>query len=127
PAVRHSTAGPRDHLVLTVFGDHSGSGRLYDDAGQGFGYQRHAYAWTGFRSTGTEAGDRLRIGAVSGTFPGALPKRSWTVHYTDIGRPSAVTVDGVVVRWHYDPNRMTLTIDTPEHSVDRPETVRVVS
>ncbi|MGN6475563.1 MAG: TIM-barrel domain-containing protein [Mycobacteriales bacterium] len=127
PAVRHSTAGPRDHLVLTVFGDHSGSGRLYDDAGQGFGYQRHAYAWTGFRSTVTEAGDRLRIGAVNGTFPGALPKRSWTVRYTDIGRPSAVTVDGVVVKWHYDPNRMTLTIHTPDHSVDRPETVRAVS
>lgn len=126
-AVRHSTDAPRDHVVLTVFGDHSGSGRLYDDAGEGFGYQHRAYAWTRFRNTVTEAGSRLRIAAVAGTFPGALKKRSWTVRYVDIGPPSAVTVDGVGAKWHYNAKRMTLTIHTPEHSVDRPQTVRVVS
>ncbi len=127
PAVAHSTAGPRDHLILTVFGDHSGSGRLYDDAGEGFGYEHGSDAWTRLRSRITAAGDRLRIGAVDGAFPGALTKRSWTIRYVDAGRPSAVTVDGVATTWRYDARTLTLTIHAPAHRVDRPETIRAVS
>jgi hypothetical protein len=127
PAVAHTTAAPRDRLILTVFGDHSGSGQLYDDGGTGFGYQNGALAWTRFRSRVTAAGDRLRIGAADGTFPGALATRSWTIRYVDVRRPSAVTVDGVATRWRYDARTLTLTIRTPEHRVDRPETIRVVS
>ncbi|HWC33337.1 MAG TPA: TIM-barrel domain-containing protein [Mycobacteriales bacterium] len=127
PDVPHSTPGPRDHLVLTVFGAQRGSGRLYDDAGRGFGYQHGAFSWIRFRHTATAGGQRLRIGAATGGFPGSLATRAWKVRFRDVARPRAVRVAGRAVHWSYDPTTRTLTVRTGELATSRSWTVRVVS
>ncbi|HVS67215.1 MAG TPA: TIM-barrel domain-containing protein [Mycobacteriales bacterium] len=127
PAAAHSTDAPRDHLRLTVFGRHDGSGRLYDDAGQGFGYQHGQYSWTAFRHTAGRRGQRLRIGAATGRFPGSLAQRSWTIRFRDVAAPKTVTVAGRPVSYRYDRAGRVLTIRTPELATDRTWTVRVRS
>jgi alpha-glucosidase (family GH31 glycosyl hydrolase) len=125
PAVPHSTAAPRDHLVLTVFGRSAGSGRLYDDAGQGFGYQHGQFSWTTFRHPADRSGPRLRIGAAAGGFPGSLARRSWTIRFRDVERPGRVSVGGREAAWRYDRATRTLEVRTPELATDRSWTVRV--
>ena len=125
PLAPHSTAAPSRHLVLSVFGSRPGSGRLYDDAGQGFGYQHGACSWTSFRHTATSAGQRLRIGAAKGRFAGSLARRSWTVRFRDVDSPRSVTVDGVEVDWHYDPSERGLTLRTGPLSTGRAHLVQV--
>jgi alpha-glucosidase (family GH31 glycosyl hydrolase) len=127
PAAPHSTAAPRDHLVLTVFGNRAGSGRLYDDSGTGFGYQHGAYSWIRFRHAVDEGRSRLRIGAASSAFPGSLAKRSWTVHFRGVDRPRSVWVGGHRVRWRYSEGRRTVTVHTGELRTNRAWVVRLVS
>ena len=120
PAATHTPDRPRDHLVLTTYGDESGSRRLYDDAGTGFAYQHGAYTWTTVSHTVTEAGQTLAIGAAVGSFPGELLRRSWTAVFHDIGRPSEVTVNRAAVPWRYDAVSRTITVRTPELDVSQP-------
>jgi alpha-glucosidase (family GH31 glycosyl hydrolase) len=125
PPVSHTAAAPRDHLVLNVYGERAGGGRLYDDAGTGFGYQRHAYSWTGLRHDADGGVQRLRIGAAAGRFPDAPATRSWTVRFHGVDRPDAVTVAGRPVKWRYDADSGTVVARTPKLSTDRGWTVRV--
>ncbi|HVV75513.1 MAG TPA: TIM-barrel domain-containing protein [Mycobacteriales bacterium] len=126
PAAPHSTEAPRDHLTLTVFGHHDGSGRLYDDAGQGFGYQHGQYAWTAFRHSVSGRTQRLLIGRAVGDFRGALTKRSWTIRFSDANRPTAVTVGGRPVRWRYAASTRTLVVRTAELSTRSATTIHVI-
>jgi hypothetical protein len=125
PPVSHTAAAPRDHLVLDVYGDHAGAGRLYDDAGNGFGYQRRAYAWTRFRHNADAGVQRLRIGAATGRFASAPISRSWTVRFHGVDRPTAATVAGEAVKWRYDDDSRTVVVRTPKLSTDRAWLVRV--
>jgi alpha-glucosidase (family GH31 glycosyl hydrolase) len=126
PAVTHTSEAPKDHLILTAYGDASGSTRLYDDAGSGFGYQHGAYSWTTIRHSVSPEGQDLVIGAAEGTFPGALQHRLWTVRFRDTAKPTAVTVAGGPVAWRYDQRTRTLTVRTGAASTKRSLTVRVV-
>lgn len=119
PAAPHSRAAPTDHLILTAYGDTNGSGQLYDDAGQGFGYQNGQYTTTTFTHTVESHGELLRIGATSGTFPGALATRSWTIRFVGVDRPRSVVVAGRPLRWRYDASARTVTFRTPELRTDR--------
>ncbi|HVT22429.1 MAG TPA: TIM-barrel domain-containing protein [Mycobacteriales bacterium] len=125
PPVSHTTAAPRGHLVLDVYGRHAGTGRLYDDTGNGFGYQRHAYSWTRFGHDTHAGAQRLRIGAAAGRFPGAPAHRSWTVRFRGVDRPTAVTVAGRAVNWRYDTDSRTVVVRTPKLSTARAWVVRV--
>ncbi|HVT64737.1 MAG TPA: TIM-barrel domain-containing protein [Mycobacteriales bacterium] len=131
PPVAHSTATPRDHLCLTVYGDRDGSGRLYDDAGTGFGYQHRAYSWIRFRHTTNPHGQALRISAASDDFADSPTKRSWTVRFRDVFPPPPrdviATVAGHRLKWRYDEVTRTLTVRTPELSTTRAWTVRLTS
>ena len=127
PAARHSAPAPRDHLVVTVYGGQRGSGRLYDDSGAGFGYERGAFSWTRFHNRANGHGQRLRIGAASGNFPGSLATRSWTVRFEGVHRPRWVSLAGRRLPWHYDPRARTVTVRTPELSVKRAWVVRLIS
>ncbi|HEX3899419.1 MAG TPA: DUF5110 domain-containing protein, partial [Mycobacteriales bacterium] len=119
----HTPAAPRDHQILTVFGAHPGSTRLYDDAGTGFGYQHGAYTWTEVRHTTNATGQVLTIGPAVGSFPGELRQRSWTVVFRDVARPTSVTVAGSRIEWSYDSAARTLTMRTSELSMSRPASV----
>ncbi|HVW79903.1 MAG TPA: TIM-barrel domain-containing protein [Mycobacteriales bacterium] len=125
PSVTHTTESPRDHLVLTAYGNTPGSTRLYDDAGSGFGYQHGADTWTPVDHAVTAAGQTLTIGAAVGHFAGELRDRSWTVVFRDLPRPAAVSVNGRPGRWHYDRANRTLTLRTPELSTAQPVRIAV--
>jgi alpha-glucosidase (family GH31 glycosyl hydrolase) len=127
PASRHSAPGPRDHLVVTVYGRQQGSGRLYDDSGTGFDYERGAFSWTHFHHRADGHGQRLRIAAASGKFPGSLATRSWTVRFAGVRRPGSVSLSGRRVPWRYDARTRTVTVRTPELSTKRAWVVRLVS
>jgi hypothetical protein len=126
PPTTHTPEGPRDHLILTAYGDAPGSTRLYDDSGSGFGYQHGADTWTTVRHEVSAGGQTMTIGPARGSFRGALTRRSWTVVFRDSARPTEVTVDGQQVRWHYDGTTRSLTLRTPEISTSRQAQVAVV-
>ncbi|HEX3900062.1 MAG TPA: TIM-barrel domain-containing protein [Mycobacteriales bacterium] len=127
PPATHTPEGPRDHLIVTAYGDAASTTRLYDDAGSGFGYQHGAYSWTTVRHEVMAAGQTLTIGPAVGAYPGQLHQRSWTVVFRDVARPRRVTVDGDDARWHYDESSRTLTVRTPESSVARAVNIDLLS
>jgi hypothetical protein len=126
PPTTHTPERPRDHLILTSYGAGAGSTRLYDDAGTGFGYQHGAYAWTTIRHEATAAGQTLTIGPALGAFPSELRRRSWTVVFRNVARPSEVTVAGQHVPWRYDGATRSVTLRTPELRTSRSAQVVVV-
>src|SRR5437868_2094916 len=70
---------PPKALTITAFPGASGSFRLYDDRGLGFGYVRGRFAWTQISQVRHGRRTTLKIGALRGSFPGAPRARSWTV------------------------------------------------
>jgi alpha-glucosidase len=65
PVIQHTGEKPLDPLTLIVSLDETGSaiGTLYEDAGDGFGYQRGDYLLTTYvaRTEKVDGGDRVRI------------------------------------------------------------------
>jgi YD repeat-containing protein len=127
PPTTHTPQGPRDHLVVTAYGRDEWSTSVYDDAGTGFGYQHGAFTWTPIDHDVVDRQQTMTIGPARGHFPGELAHRSWTVVFRDVGRPSAVRVDGRVTRYRYDDASRTLTVRTTEVSTARSTTVSVAS
>ncbi|MFL6156495.1 MAG: TIM-barrel domain-containing protein [Marmoricola sp.] len=126
-------SAPKSRLVLTAFPG-NGTGELYDDAGQGFGYQHGRYTRTTFTQTRKHGTITLRIGGARGTFPGALAARTWDVRLRGVERPGRVTLDGRLLRrtrttggrgWSYDPATRTLRVVTGRVSSARGGVVRV--
>jgi hypothetical protein len=115
-------ASPR-HLVLTVYPGDGGNGRLYDDAGTGFGYRQGKFTWTLFRHTESQSADVLRIGAARGHYAGAPRSRTWTVHFVGVARPSQVTVAGNRVRFAYDAHVRRLTVKVRRTTTAQPTQV----
>jgi hypothetical protein len=94
---------PTKRMVLTAYPGRRGSGRLYDDAGEGFGYQRGAFTRTAFTQRREAGVVTLRIGPARGGFAGALKARTWELRVVGVRRPSTVRVDGRRIGgWSYD-------------------------
>ncbi|HZP11225.1 MAG TPA: DUF5110 domain-containing protein, partial [Nevskiaceae bacterium] len=81
PDVVTSSQGPQDDLVINVWPGADGAFDLYEDEGQGFGYQHDHFAWTHITSHTSGTCRSVTIGAASGTFPGALTQRRWHVQF----------------------------------------------
>ncbi len=115
PAMSHVGAGRVDPLTLDVFAGGSGQFNLYQDAGEGPGYQQGQHALTPIRydqggapgaaaragcgapapaDPGTGAASTVTIGAECGQYPGQPASRSYQVHLADISAPRQVTVNG---------------------------------
>ena len=115
PAMSHVGAQPVDPLTLNVYAGASGHFTLYQDAGEGLGYQQGQYAQTPIRydegmpasepqaSCGADqapaqssmgAASTVTIGAECGQYPGQLTSRAYQVHLVDISAPRRVTVNG---------------------------------
>jgi hypothetical protein len=118
-------ASPR-HLVLTVYPGGDGTGRLYDDRGTGFGYRHGRFTWTVLRHSVNRSSDVLRIGAARGHYVGAPRRRSWTVRFVGIARPSQVMVAGHPARFGYNARARRLTVRVSRRSTARPTEVVVM-
>jgi hypothetical protein len=114
PAMPHVGAALADPLTLNIFAGGSGQFTLYQDAGEGFGYQQGQYTQTPIRydqagtpGTATQAGctataprdlptaaaSAVTIGADCGHYPGQLASRSYQIHLADISAPQVVKVN----------------------------------
>jgi Ricin-type beta-trefoil lectin domain/Glycosyl hydrolase family 31 C-terminal domain/Glycosyl hydrolases family 31 TIM-barrel domain/Domain of unknown function (DUF5110) len=104
---------PLSQLTVNVAASADGAFTLYQDAGEGTGYQRGESTST--RLAWNEAGRTFTIGAQTGGYPGAPASRAYTLRLSNSAAPTAVAVDGVQVPetdWSWNPNRRIVTITT---------------
>ncbi len=108
-----STGTPLTRLTVDVAAGADGDFSLYQDAGEGPGYQSGQSSSTPI--SWRDGSRTLTIGAAAGTFAGAPSGRAYTLRLSNAGAPTAVTVDGVRVpetAWSYNPDRRTVTVTT---------------
>ena len=84
-------------LVAVVGHAHSGSGSVYDDAGDDNGYRQGAFTFTPFNWTLGGGGVRFVIGAAEGGYEGQLKTRAYELHLRGVLPPERVTVAGAEV------------------------------
>ena len=99
PVMQHSGEKPLDPLTLVVAPDTSGgaSGMLYEDTGDGFGFEQGDYLLTGYEAV--PKGTRVVVRVASAQGRRARPQRALTVRVlTDAGTSEATGRDGARVR-----------------------------
>jgi alpha-glucosidase (family GH31 glycosyl hydrolase) len=84
PYMDYSSQRPLSPLELDVYGGANGSFSLYEDAGQGFGYQHGQFTRT--LITWNQRRLRLTVGPARGRFPGQRRRRAYTVRLIRAGR-----------------------------------------
>jgi alpha-D-xyloside xylohydrolase len=98
PDVEHSAQKPADPIELRVYRGADASFTLYEDEGDGYDYEKGAYASIPLRWD--EAGHALTIGDRAGRFPGMLEARSFRVVFVGenhgAGIDAAATADRTV-------------------------------
>jgi alpha-D-xyloside xylohydrolase len=77
PDVQYTSEKPWDRLDLVVYPGADGHFTLYEDAGDGYGYETGEYATIGL--TWDDGSGILTIGPRKGSFPGMLKERDFTV------------------------------------------------
>lgn len=86
PAIVHETVSteqytsekPWDHLEIAVWSGADGRFVLYEDEGDGYGYESGAYSTIEF--LWDDASSCLTIGSRKGSFPSMLKERTFTVN-----------------------------------------------
>jgi alpha-glucosidase (family GH31 glycosyl hydrolase) len=113
-ATGHAQTAGSAALTLRVFAGGSGTYSMYDDAGQGLGYQQGQHTETPISYTDHgAAGSTVVIGAARGTYQGAPTHRGYTLDLVDTSKPRGVLVDGHAVPasgWTYDSATHTLAV-----------------
>jgi alpha-glucosidase len=114
PEMNHVGERPTDPLALLLYpAEGAGESVLYEDAGNGFGYERGEYARR--RVSCEVSGDSIsvRLSEREGSF---LPERS-LVHMELMGvstRPGNVSVNGEEADWSYEETEGKLVVPTEE-------------
>ncbi len=122
--VQDAGQSPLTQVTLAVAAGANGSFPLYQDAGEGAGYQSGQSATTPI--SWNDASRTLTVGPDSGSFPGAPTQRSYTLRLSNATAPTAVFVDGVQVpetAWSYNPNQRVTTVVTPALPVGSQHTI----
>lgn len=130
PAMTHVGAEPDAPTVLQAYSGADGTYRLYDDAGEGLGYQHGAYAWTPITHTQSGNGDQtLRVGAAQGTFPGQPATRRFQAQFVDTSKPAQVLANSAplpraedgsdATGWWYDADRHIVHANLPRTHTDQ--------
>ena len=89
--LQYSNEKPWDNITLTVYPGQNATFCLYEDEGDGFGYQQGQY--TEIPMTWNERSRTLTIGARKGQFEGMLTQRTFLVRLVD-GQTKTVTYSG---------------------------------
>ncbi|NUR29226.1 MAG: DUF5110 domain-containing protein, partial [Catenulispora sp.] len=122
--VDHATQSALSQLTVNVAAGGDGSFTLYQDAGEGLGYQSGQSTTSPI--TWSDSTRTLTLGATSGTFGGAAAARAYTLRLSNTVAPTAVSVDGVVVpetAWGFNPNLRTVTVTTAALAVNAAHTI----
>ena len=77
PVMQYATEKPEDPIELRVYRGANGRFTLYEDEGDGYNYEKGAYATIPFEWN--EAKHTLTIGKRTGKFPGMLKERTFRV------------------------------------------------
>ena len=112
---------PRGGMRSVILTAHRGSGRttLYDDAGDGLGYERGQFTRTAIHQRRRGAETTLTIGRARGGFPGQPRARRWEIRFVGVARPRRVSVAGRPARASYDAASRTATVRTGPLPVGR--------
>jgi alpha-glucosidase len=116
PALAHDGERQPDPLTWLVFVADSdqGEGSLYEDAGDGFEYERGVYARTHVRCHAAETVE-LRFDAVEGSFTST--SRIIEVELRGLERPTQVLVDDDESHaWDYTDHRLLIRLPNVRHS-----------
>jgi len=93
-------------IELRVYPGADGEYTYYEDAGEGWGYERGEYALTKMRWN--DASKTLLIDPRQGTFPGMNPKRQFKVVVVASGNGIGAAVGGKILDVAYDGTAMTV-------------------
>lgn len=120
-----------DPLLLDVYAGANGSFDLYEDSGDGFGYQHRGFARTPMRWTENRRSATLAIGPSEGHYPDEPGTRRYSVRIVGIDRPQRVTIGAgrhprALRGWDYDADSRRLTIDVPRAPTRRATSVTVL-
>ena len=77
PSVQYTDEKPWDSLQIRVYPGADGSFTLYEDSGEGYGYEKGEYSTIDFKWD--DAASTLTISPRKGTYPGALHTRDFRV------------------------------------------------
>ncbi|MGN6503994.1 MAG: TIM-barrel domain-containing protein [Tepidisphaeraceae bacterium] len=98
PAVQYAEQDPQGPLEIRVYRGADGQFTLYDDAGDGFGYEKGQYATIPL--TWDDKNGTLTIGARAGNYPGMPAKRTFHIVFVSkdhpIGSAAADTPDRTI-------------------------------
>ena len=122
--VDNAAQTPLTQLTVNVAAGANGSFSLYQDAGEGTGYQSGQSTSTPI--SWNDATRTLTVGATTGSYLGAPAQRSYMLRLSNAVAPTAVDVDGAQVpetAWAYNPNRRVVTVVTPALPVAAAHTV----
>jgi alpha-glucosidase (family GH31 glycosyl hydrolase) len=111
--VDNQTQRPLTELSVNVAAGADGSFSLYQDTGEGAGYQSGQSTKTPLSWQDTSR--TLTVGATTGSYPGAATARTYTLRLSNATAPTAVTVDGTRLpetAWSYNVNSRTVTVTT---------------
>jgi hypothetical protein len=116
PSSGHAAKAGTAPLTLRVFTGASGSFDLYNDAGQGLGYQHGQSAITPITYSQSATSATAVIAAADGSYPGEPASRTYTLDLVDVTKPTEVLVNGVRAPdtgWSYDAATDTLSVPLP--------------
>jgi hypothetical protein len=122
----HVGAQPDAPLTLRVYPGQDGHFTLYQDAGNGTGYQRGQYSLRRITSASHGSVTSVTIHASRGSYPGQPGTRSFQVELAALSRPRAVTLDGRRLGtgdWTYDAATHVVTV--PVSGLSLGESARV--
>ena len=124
PPVATTPAAPPSSLVLTLRPG-NGATTLYDDEGDGLGYEQGRIRRTPIVQRRARGKTTLTIGPGHGRLESQPVARSYEVRLVGVPRPRRVTLRGRrTTRWSYDAESRTVVLTTPPLSPAR--AVRVV-
>lgn len=122
--VDHVHQRPLDQLTVDVSTGRDGTFTLYEDAGEGNGYKAGQSATT--RLAWSDAARSLTIGAATGSYPGKVASRTYTLRVYNRSAASSVSVDGQQLpqsALRYDPVTGVLSVTTSALSTSASHTV----
>ena len=129
--VRRTVVNDPGEIILKVVPGANGTGKLYEDSGEGQDYKGDAWTMTTFVQNRTADNVSLTISRRQGSFDGMPTERKWTVEF--LGTPASFVREGITVNGEpidessveYDEASGTLTVTVSTTNLSAPVTINV--
>ena len=129
--VRRTVVNDPGEIILKVVPGASGTGKFYEDKGEGQEYKGDAWTMTNFTQNRSDSNVSLTIGGRNGSFEDMPTERKWTVEF--LGTPATFIQEGITVNGNpvdesdvtYDAETKTLTVTVSTSDLSQPITINV--